>query len=93
MIANFENNLLSRADQSAVHLIPKRQWEPAFGVWENFLYDVTEYASFIAPKGKAIASQYQIQSAIPLTKEELIEAGLYKESPKIEKKSEPKIEA
>lgn len=92
MIANFENNLLPRTDRSAVHLIPKREWEPAFGVWENFLYDITEYASFIAPRGKEIASNFQVQSALPLTKEELIEAGLYKE--RIEKKAEePKIEA
>ncbi|KAL4505960.1 hypothetical protein ABPG72_013721 [Tetrahymena utriculariae] len=91
MIANFENNLLPKYDRSEVHLIPKRQWEPAFGVWENFLYDITEYASFIAPRGKEIAADYQIQSAIPLTQEELIEAGLYKET--IEKKEEPKLEA
>lgn len=92
MIANFENSLLPKTDKSAVHLIPKREWEPAFGVWENFLYDITEYASFIAPRGKEIASTYQLQSALPLTKEELIEAGLYTE--KIESKpQEPKLEA
>lgn len=92
MIANFENSLLPKNDLSTVHLIPKREWEPAFGVWENFLYDITEYASFIAPRGKEIASAYQIQSALPLTKEELIEAGLYTE--KVAKKAEePKLEA
>ena len=87
MIANFENHLVSKADHSDVHLIPKRQWENAFGVWENFLYDVTEYTTFIAPRGKQIATQFQVQSALPLTKQELIEAGLYNETAKIE---EPK---
>jgi len=58
MIANFENHLVSKADHSDVHLIPKRQWENAFGVWENFLYDVTEYTTFIAPRGKQIATQF-----------------------------------
>ncbi|EGR32106.1 hypothetical protein IMG5_096630 [Ichthyophthirius multifiliis] len=76
LVSNYENFLAPKINQGSFQLIPKRQWENAFGVWENMVMELQDYQQVIQPKSSQFAVQYQIQQQMPLGKQELVEAGL-----------------
>jgi hypothetical protein len=52
----FENNTISPASQDGFVTVPKRRWENAFGLWNNFYYDFNELRNRVIPKAKAISN-------------------------------------
>ncbi len=58
-IVAFENHTQSRVEQSGYKSFPKRQWNPAYGLWKNFLLDLQDFSTEIAPRARVLANQAQ----------------------------------
>lgn len=76
LLSVFENNTISPASQDGFVTVPKRRWENAFGLWNNFYYDFNELKNRVIPKAKAISSNAALINVKPLTKEELEYIGV-----------------
>ena len=83
-IVAFENHTQSRVEQSGYKTFPKRQWNPAFGLWKNFLLDLQDFNNEIAPRARVLANQAQTLQLGPQPAQ-TISSG--EQKPKIEGKN------
>jgi len=53
----FENYATPSLEGKGYATIPKRRWDNALGVWQNFILDFQQYTTEIIPKATALANQ------------------------------------